>query len=68
MNIEAKMWKIRTIGEWKGNLVVPSKRGGGSEVDVKEGGRASCTPLCYREREREREREEELNLFKQKIK
>lgn len=29
------------------NLVVPSKRGGGSEVGDTVGGRISCTPLGY---------------------
>jgi len=33
------------------NLVVPSKREGGSEVDVNGGGRTACTPLLDTKRE-----------------
>lgn len=52
-------WKKEVnFGVWRGiNLVVPSKRGGGSEVDVNGGGWTACTPLCQLQRESVREDE-----------
>ena len=59
MKIEAKAWKKEAnFGMWEGiNLVVPSKRGGGSEMEVNGGGRTGRTPLCQLQRESVREEE-----------